>query len=276
MIGIGLRRVLSEAIIHKKGIAPDFIEFAPENWMGIGGYWRKQLKQVVERYPVFCHGLSLSIGSPEPPDKPFLGALKKFLDEVQAVYYSEHLSFSKVQNAHLYELFPIPFTEEAIKHVVKQIRYVQEVLERPLVIENISYYTAVTPEMDEATFLRAILEESDCLLLLDVNNVYVNAFNHGYDPMAFISALPLERVAYIHIAGHEQVEPSLIIDTHGQPVIAAVYELLEETLKLLPKEVPILLERDFNIPPAEVLQGELNVLKAIKDGVFQKSTATIP
>ncbi|HKI88363.1 MAG TPA: DUF692 domain-containing protein, partial [Draconibacterium sp.] len=199
---------------------------------------------------------------PEELDFNFLKDIKAFLKEYNVKVYSEHLSFSKCDNAHLYDLLPIPFRDDAVKHVAGRIKQVQDFLERKIAIENVSYYTPVAAEMDEATFIRRVAEEADCLLLLDVNNVYVNAFNHNYDAKAFLEKLPLERVAYIHMAGHTKVAPDLIIDTHGEAIIDPVYELFEWTLERV-HPVPVLLERDFNIPELEEMQNELHHLKAI-------------
>ena len=262
MIGLGFRRDFAEELIEGKIIKPDFIEFAPENWMNIGGYWGKIARQAVEKYPVHCHGLSLSIGSPEELDWEFIKQLKTFLDEFNVEVFSEHLSYSKVSNAHLYDLLPIPFREDAVKHVSKRIKEVQDFLGRKIAIENVSYYTPVAAEMDEATFVKSIVEEADCELLLDVNNVYVNAFNHNYDAKEFIDKLPLDKVKYIHMAGHEQVEPDLIIDTHGNPIIDPVYDLFEWTIQKL-KPVPVLLERDFNYDDLNQVQEELDTLRTI-------------
>ncbi len=261
-VGLGLRRDLATELLNIQGLRPAFVEFAPENWIGIGGHWKKVLGQIAERYPLTTHGLSLSLGSPEALDWEFLGRLKQFFNDVPVWLYSEHLSYSKCDNAHLYDLLPIPFRADAVKHVSARIRQVQEFLGRQIAIENVSYYTPVHPEMSEAEFITSIAEESDCLLLLDINNVYVNAFNHTYDAKKFISELPLSRVAYIHMAGHEQKREDLIIDTHGKPIIDPVYELLEWTLPQI-APAPILLERDFNFPEFAELQGEMKRLGEI-------------
>lgn len=262
MIGLGYRRDFAAEFISGSTIKPDFVEFAPENWIGIGGYWKKQLDKVAEKYPVLCHGLSLSIGSPDPLDFEFLKQLKAFLDQYKVKLYSEHLSYSKCDNAHLYDLLPVPFREDAVKHIVERIKTVQDYLERPFVMENVSYYTPVAAQISESDFISAIVEQSGCKLLLDVNNVYVNAFNHNYDARQFISSLPLDKVAYIHIAGHLQVADDLIIDTHGEAIVDPVFELFEYTTERI-KPVPVLLERDFNIPEMNELQEEVNRLKAI-------------
>ena len=260
-VGIGFRRDLADEIISGE-IHPDFIEFAPENWVDMGGYWKKKLDAVSEKYPVTCHGLSLSLGSPEELDWKFLKKLKTFLKEYNVQIFSEHLSYTKSANAHLYDLLPIPFRKDAIEHVVERIKIVQDFLERRIAIENVSYYTPVAAQMPEVEFISTIVEKADCQLLLDVNNVYVNAFNHKYDAKGFISKLPLDRVAYIHMAGHEQVEPDLIIDTHGQPIIDPVYDLFDWTISKM-SPVPVLLERDYNFDNIPELKGELKELKAI-------------
>lgn len=262
-IGIGFRKDFAEEFLEKRILSPAFVEVAPENWMGIGGYWKKIFDQVAEQYPVYMHGLSLSIGSPDPIDWNFLKKVKNFLKTYDIKIYSEHLSYTKCDNAHLYDLLPIPFRWDAVHHVAKRIREVQDFLERKIAIENVSYYTSVAAEMTEAEFVNAVVAEADCNLLLDVNNIYVNAFNHKYNAEKFLDQLPLDRVEYIHMAGHEQVEPDLIIDTHGEPIIFPVYELFEYTVNKLPKNVPVLLERDFNIPELEELQHEMSLMENI-------------
>ena len=259
---MGLRRDIAEEILDNRILTPDFLEFAPENWMGMGGSWKRVMDRAVKHYPITCHGLSLSLGSPEELDWEFIKELKGFLDAYQVSIYSEHLSYTKSRNAHLYDLLPIPFRQDAIDHVVDRIQRVQDALERPLAIENVSYYTAVAAEMSELEFVNEIVERAGCSLLLDVNNVYVNAFNHNYDAKNFIDHLPLDKVAYIHMAGHEQVEPDLIIDTHGQPIIDPVYELFEWTIQKM-DPVPVLLERDFNFEDLEQIQGELTQIRSI-------------
>ena len=263
-VGLGFRRGFSKDFLNKDVLNPAFIEVAPENWMGIGGYWKKIFNQVTEKYPVVCHGLSLSIGSPEPIEWDFLKEVKAFLNEYNVEIYSEHLSFSKCENAHTYELLPIPFREDAAKHVAQRIREVQDFLERPLAIEIASYYTSVAAEMSELDFINMVLEEADCKLLLDVNNVYVNSFNHGFNPKEFLKGLQTQRTAYIHMAGHKKVQPDLIIDTHGQPIVDPVYELFEWTLENL-HPVPVLLERDYNYDDYDQLQNEINTLQKICD-----------
>lgn len=272
MVGIGYRKDFSKQFLEDNLLLPDFVEVAPENWMNIGGYWKQQFNMVTEKYPLYCHGLSLSIGSPEKLDFEFLKQIKIFLDENNVELYSEHLSFSKVENAHLYDLLPIPFTKVAVNNVVDKIKQAQDFLNRKLVIENVSYYATLAKEMNEAEFINEIVTKSDCEFLLDVNNVFVNAFNHKYNPEKFIDELPINKVKYIHIAGHNQVNENLIIDTHGENIIDPVYKLLEYTMEKLNKDVPVLLERDFNIPELSELQNEIENIRNIKTDVLNKTT----
>ncbi len=265
MVGIGYRKDFSKQFLESDILKPDFVEVAPENWLGIGGYWKQQFRNVLKKYPLYCHGLSLSVGSPEGVDVSFVKQVKQFLDEHEVVIYSEHLSFSKVDNAHLYDLLPIPFTEVAIKNVVESIQKVQDILGRRLVIENVSYYTTLKAEMTEVAFINEIVKRSDCELLLDVNNVYVNSFNHSYDPHTYLDTIALDKVKYIHMAGHHQVNEKLIIDTHGADIIDPVFQLFEYTMNRLQRDVPVLLERDFNIPDLNVLQHEMNTMRQIKN-----------
>lgn len=275
MVGIGYRKDFSKTFLSSETLKPDFVEVAPENWIGIGGYWKQELKKVLEKYPLYCHGLSLSVGSPEGIDVGFVKQVKQFLDETQAVLYSEHLTFSKVDNAHLYDLLPIPFTQDAIDRVVENIQQVQDILGKRLILENGSYYTVLEAEMTEAEFVNEIVKRSDCELLLDVNNVFVNSFNHHYDAKEFITKMPLDKVKYIHMAGHYQVNESLIIDTHGAEIIDPVYDLFDFTMHQLPHDVPVLLERDFNIPELSEMQNEINNLRQIKKTAQKKQAYAI-
>lgn len=275
MVGIGYRKDFAAEFLQSPVLNPSFIEVAPENWVGVGGYWKKQFHKVLEKYPLFTHGLSLSIGSPDELDFTFLRKLKLFLKETNAKIYSEHLSYAKCDNAHLYDLLPVPFTTDAVKHVAERIRTVQDLLEQKIAIEIVSYYTPVAPELAEIEFINSILEEADCQLLLDVNNIYVNGFNHHYDIKAFIDKLPMQRVAYIHMAGHEKVSDTLIIDTHGEAIIDPVYELFDYTMHRLQRDVPVLLERDFNIPSMHELQYEMNRIDAIKQSALKTNNYVI-
>ena len=257
--GIGLRRSLLDEFLAQESIAVDFMEVAPENWIGLGGRFGKQFRTFTERYPFTLHGLSLSIGGPEPLDVGFVRQVKQFIKEHDIRCYSEHLSYCS-DDGHLYDLMPIPFTEEAVHYVSDRIKQVQDIIEQQLVIENVSYYAAPGKEMDEISFIKAILDEADCKLLLDVNNIYVNSVNHRYDPSAFLRALPGERISYVHIAGHYNEAEDLIVDTHGADVIDPVWGLLEEAYELF-GVLPTLLERDFNIPPFKKLMSEVSQIK---------------
>ncbi len=271
MVGIGFRKDFAASLLQNPSFHPAFIEVAPENWIGVGGYWKKLFSQALEKYPLYTHGLSLSVGSPDELDMDFLQRVKRFLQEHNVQLYSEHLSYSKCDNAHLYDLLPIPFTADAVHHVSNRIRQVQDFLERKIAIEIVSYYTPVAPELTEIAFINAVLAEAGCDLLLDVNNVYVNAFNHHYNAKAFIDQLPMDKVAYIHMAGHEQVSEDLIIDTHGEAIIDPVYDLFTYTIQRLNRDVPVLLERDFNIPELDELQQEMDRLQAIKTANLKKT-----
>lgn len=262
-VGIGYRKDFGNEFLESSELSPAFVEVAPENWIDVGGFWKKELKKVAERYPIYTHGLSLSIGSPDPLDWDFLKKIKSFIKEWNVQVYSEHLSYSKCDNAHLYDLLPIPFRMDAVKHIAERVHQVQDFLGRKLVLEIVSYYTPIAAEMTEVEFVNAVLQEADCELLFDINNIYVNGFNHGYNPKEFIEQLDLSRVKYIHMAGHEQVNDELIIDTHGQPIIDPVYELFEHAISKLEQPIPVLLERDFNIPEMKELAAEMNRLEAI-------------
>lgn len=258
--GLGLRRgFLAELAATAPARQPDFLEIAPENWMGMGGRHARDLRAVAERFPLLCHGLSLSIGGTRALDATFLRELRVFLDRHQVRLYSEHLSCT-TDEGHLYDLLPVPFTEDAVRHVASRVRQVQDALGRRIALENVSYYVAPGAEMSELDFLRAVLATADCDLLLDVNNVFVNAANHGYDPMAFLDGLPGERVAYVHVAGHHVAAPDLRVDTHGNDVVADVWQLLERAYDRF-GVMPTLLERDFNLPPLPQLLDEVEGIR---------------
>jgi uncharacterized protein (UPF0276 family) len=240
----------------------DFLEIAPENWIGVGGRLGRRLRWFTERYPFVCHGLSLSLGGPSPLDEHFLARLKRFLDGHGVRFYTEHLSYCG-DDGHLYDLMPIPFTDDAVRYTASRIRRTQEILERRIAVENVSYYAAPGQEMAEIDFVRAVLEEADCDLLLDVNNIYVNSINHGYDAAAFLKALPGERVVYFHVAGHYVEAEDLRVDTHGADVCDPVWALLRQAYDHF-GVVPTLLERDFNIPPLLELLREVDYIRGLQ------------
>jgi uncharacterized protein (UPF0276 family) len=230
--------------------------------MRVGGRLGRQFRALTEAYPFSCHGLSLSLGGPAPLDEDFLLELKCFLERHGIDVYSEHLSYSG-DDGHLYDLMPIPFTEEAVDYVAARIRRTQAILERRIAIENISYYAAPGQEMAEIDFLCAVLESADCDLLLDINNVHVNSANHGYDAERFIDALPMERIVSLHVAGHHIESIDFLIDTHGTPVVDAVWRLLERFYERV-GVVPTLLERDFNLPPLSELLVEVGKVRRLQ------------
>jgi uncharacterized protein (UPF0276 family) len=254
--GLGFRRDHLNALEQRVPDCIDFFEVAPENWIGTDKTSAKRLRAFTERFPFVCHGLSLSLGGLTPLDTELLSKIKHFMREHQMPLYTEHLSWCS-DHGMLYDLLPLPFTDDAIKHVVARIRQAQDILEQRIGLENASFYLqAPLNEMDEATFINTILTEADCLLHLDVNNVYVNSVNHAYDPYAFMRKLPKERVVYLHMAGHYQQAPDLLIDTHGEAVIYPVWDLLDFTYQQF-GVFPTLLERDYNIPPLEELVPEV-------------------
>lgn len=265
--GLGLKRELIPQIQAAFGTpltaAIDFLEIAPENWMAAGGKYAKQLDWLLERYPVVCHGLSLSLGGPDPLNESFLRDVRRFLDDHGIPLYTEHLSYCS-DGGYLYELLPIPFTEEAVHHVAERIRRTQDILGRRIAVENASFYVAAPiAEMDELTFLRAVLQEADCDLHLDINNIYVNSVNFGFDPHEFLHGIPGERIVYAHVAGHDREAEDLVIDTHGQDVIDPVWTLLDEAYARF-GNFPTLLERDINIPPLPTLMREVGMIAQLQ------------
>ncbi len=261
--GLGLRRELVEPLLDRVPDAIGFFEVAPENWMELGGKYGRQFRALTEKHPFVTHGLSLSLGSPAPLDVGFVRRVKKFLDQHQIRYYTEHLSYCS-DDGHLYDLMPIPFTEDAVRHVAARIKRVQDILEREIAVENVSYYAMPGAEMSELEFVNAVLERAGCGLLLDVNNIYVNSINHRYDAGAFLAGLPRERVRYLHVAGHYVEAEDLRVDTHGADVIDPVWDLLDQAYARF-GPVPTLLERDFNIPPLPVLLREVERVKQLQE-----------
>jgi uncharacterized protein (UPF0276 family) len=260
--GLGLRRSFLTEIIANPPAQVEFYEVAPENWMTLGGKLGKQFRAMTERFEFICHGLSLSIGSSDPLDEGFVRDLKKFMAEHGIKFYSEHLSYCS-HDGHLYDLMPMPFTAEAVKHVAARIRRVQDILEHKIAIENISYYAAPGQEMSEIDFFNAVVAEADCNVLIDINNIYVNSVNHGYDSEAFLRAMPAERFAYAHIAGHYVQAEDFLVDTHGAPIIDPVWALLDKAYALF-GVFPTLLERDFNLPPLSELLQEVDTIRNIQ------------
>ncbi|MCB1615834.1 MAG: DUF692 domain-containing protein [Pseudomonadales bacterium] len=274
-VGIGLRRALMKPLQEREVKPVDFLEVAPENWMQLGGRLGQQFSWFSDHYPIFCHGLSLSIGSTDKLDTGFVLELKKFFARHHVVHYSEHLSFCGGDGGHLYDLMPMPFTEDAVRHVAARVRQVQDILEQKISLENISYYANLKTDegeafLSEAEFVKAVLEEADCYLLLDVNNIYVNSINHRYNCHDFLYSMPAERVSYIHVAGHYDEAEDLKIDTHGSAVKDPVWALLDAAYQYV-GVVPTLLERDFNIPPLDEVLAEVGRIRAIQGNIVQQT-----
>ena len=263
--GLGFRRELISELDAWRGRPVDFFEIAPENWATNGGRYAKDLRRFTERYAFVCHGLSLSIGSTDDLDVALVKRIKQFMAEHRIGLYTEHLSWCS-HAGHLYDLLPIPCTQEAVRWVSARVRQVQDILGMPIGLENASYYLAPPgAEMKEQEFIAEIIRESDCLLHLDVNNVYVNSQNFGYDAKAYLDALPLEKVCYLHVAGHYAEADGFLVDTHGAQVIDPVWSLLDyayQSMGELASTVPTCLERDFNFPPLSELMAEMDVIRA--------------
>ena len=294
--GLGYRRDLADDFLNlSSNNAIQFMEVAPENWVKMGGAARYKFDQAAERYPLAVHGLSLSLGGQTPLDRELLKNTKALMTQYNSTFFSEHLSYCECEG-HLYDLLPMPFTEEAVKHVAQRIRYVQDFLGLQISLENTSYYLhSPTSTMNEVEFLNAIAQEADCGIHLDVNNIYVNGVNHGLlDPYVFLDQVDVKRVNYIHIAGHDEehsaaqvVEdlegesfnkikgayrhlPELLIDTHGEAVKGTVWDLLEYAYQRLPAIPPTLLERDFNFPPFAELYAEVEHIAQLQQIYAQK------
>lgn len=269
--GLGLRRALMGSLLSMDQGAVDFMEVAPENWIGVGGRYGKQFRQLTEQYTIALHGLSLDIGGPDPIDTDLVRAVRDLMRDIKAPLYSEHLTYCAA-GGHLYDLLPIPFTEEAVQHVAARVKLVQDIIQQPLVLENASYYAQTFEDLTEAEFISAVVAESGCKLLLDVNNIYVNSINHDYDPLAFLESLPLESVEYIHIAGHFDEADDLKIDTHGSDVIDPVWKLLDEAYQRV-GALPTLLERDFNLPPLSGLLQEVDQIRQFQQAYHTSTIA---
>ena len=294
--GLGYRRDLADDFLNlSSNNAIQFMEVAPENWVKMGGAARYKFDQAAERYPLAVHGLSLSLGGQAPLDRELLKNTKALMTQYNSTFFSEHLSYCECEG-HLYDLLPMPFTEEAVKHVAQRIRYVQDFLGLQISLENTSYYLhSPTSTMNEVEFLNAIAQEADCGIHLDVNNIYVNGVNHGLlDPYVFLDQVDVKRVNYIHIAGHDEehsaaqvVEdlegesfnkikgayrhlPELLIDTHGEAVKGTVWDLLEYAYQRLPVIPPTLLERDFNFPPFAELYAEVEHIAQLQQKYAQE------
>lgn len=260
--GLGLRRALLGPLSSTTPEHINFMEVAPENWIGVGGRLGKEFRHYTERFDFMCHGLSLSIGSPDELDIEFVKQVRDFMKVHGIKAYSEHLSYCSSEG-HMYDLMPIPFTSEAVRHVSDRIRIVQDIIEQPLIIENVSSYAEPGKQMSEIEFLKAVIDESDCRLLLDVNNVFVNSTNHGFDAKDYLNQIPTDKISYLHIAGHYEEANDLLVDTHGASVKQDVWDLLAYTYQQH-GTLPTLLERDFNLPSVADLMSEIDQIKLLQ------------
>lgn len=259
--GLGLRPDHYNSFLEKPQKV-DWLEVISENYMVQGGKPLAMLDRIRADYPVVMHGVSMSIGSVSPLDHDYLQRLKALAHRIEPVWISDHLCWTGVHGRNLHDLFPLPYTEEALRHVVARVREVQETLGRRLVLENVSsYINYASSEMTEWEFLSALAEEADCLLLLDVNNIYVSGMNHGFDPRAFVDAVPAHRIQQIHVAGHSNLG-DVIIDTHDAPVPDAVFDLYAYACERF-GAVSTMIERDDEIPPLEELIEELDQVRAV-------------
>ena len=268
-VGLGLRREHFSSLLNSYAdcFPPEisWFEVAPENYMDIGGKVYRDFLKLSEKVPVLAHSVSMSLGSLDPLNRPFLKKLKQFIRTHKIPLASDHISFSSYKGVQFDDLLPLPATEESVKHISKRIRQVADMLEVPFAVENASYYAPCgAPDMSEEEFVSAIIEESGALLLLDVNNIYVNSVNHKFDPDAYLKNLPLDKVAYVHIAGHWKKKDDFILDTHGDTIIEPVWDLLD-TLASLTHLPGVLIERDDDIPPLEDMFVELGRAQSILD-----------
>ena len=264
--GLGLRSVHYDDIL---ALHPDidWFEIISEDYLSVRGAASVCLDRIRERYPLVMHGVSMSLGSSDPLNWDYLKQLKQLIDRVNPLWVSDHCCWTGMNRLNMHDLLPLPYTEEVVRHVSQRIKQVQDFLERSLVIENVSsYITYKSSELSEWAFINALLEESDCLLLLDINNVYVSAFNHGFDPITYLNALPVDRIQQFHLAGHKHCNTH-IVDTHDRNITHDVWALYADALRRFGK-VPTLIERDTDIPPLQELMAELNQARGIAANVL--------
>ena len=273
-IGIGLRRDLAEELTQTSRRL-DLIEVMPENWICFGGKRQRQLLACLDRFPAVTHSIALNIGGLDPLDNRLLDGIASFCERHDVPFWSDHVCYSTVLGTPTFDLLPLPFTRQIIAHTAPRIRQAQAHVGRPLLLENATFYAQMPPPpgtppadvLDEATFLCELLEAGDCAMLLDVNNVYVNSRNHGFDPRAFIDRMPLSRVRQIHLAGHSDLG-NVIIDTHIGPIIDPVWDLYAYTLQRAGRLIPTIIEWDAEIPPLDQVIDEADRARAVAERVL--------
>jgi uncharacterized protein (UPF0276 family) len=250
----------------------DWFEILSENYLVPGGKPLYYLERIRANYPVVMHGVSLSIGSADPLNRDYLKQLKTLADRIEPKWISDHLCWTGVGGLNLHDLMPLPYTEEAVKHVVSRVKQVQDFLGRRILLENVSsYVTYRQSQLAEWEFLAHIAEQADCLILLDINNIYVSSFNHGFDPQDYLNGIPVKSVQQFHLAGHKNCG-NYIVDTHDHPIIDPVWMLYKKAVKRF-GPISTMIERDDNIPPFRELLAELNHARTIAEPILAKAKA---
>ena len=273
-VGLGLRWEFLEEVLDGPPLDVAFFEVSPENYMRRGGYYPAALERVGQRYPLVTHGLTLSIGGQAPPDTEYVNELKDEVARLASPWHSDHLAVTSSAGRALHELFPLGFTHDTARRVADRLDALADTLGRPVAVENITYYARPAPrELTEEEFLAELFARTRAGLLLDVNNVFVNAKNHGFDARAALAAFPLERVVEVHVAGHTRLASGLLLDTHGAPIAPEVLELLGYALERT-GPVPVLLERDNDVPPLATLCAEVRAVRAVCERAWQAESAT--
>ncbi len=275
-IGLGLRHALADELFAQAKLPLRWLEIHPENYLHRGGRYQRMLAEAQARFPLLTHGLSMAFGSLTPFDPGYLRELRGLLAKLGVPWHSDHLCFAAVDGVFAHDLLPLPLCRESVDVAVDRVREAQDALGLPIAIEHISYYArAPGSDMRELDHLCEVLERADAKLLLDVNNVFVNSQNHGFDARAFIDGLPLERVVQLHIAGHYVRPDGLRIDTHAEPICEEVFGLFEYTMRKLARPLPVLLERDDNFPALAELLAEVERLDAIYTRALQPTARAV-
>lgn len=267
-VGLGFRRGLAEDLFAAPPGSFDFVELAPENFLGFGGQRRRLLTRAQAQWPILVHGLALSLGGHDPWETSYLDQLASFMEDMKTPHYSDHLCISSANGSHSHELLPVPLTRENARHLARRIREISTAMPVPFAIENISAYGRwAEDELSEPDFITEVIERADCGLLLDVNNLYVNAGNFGLEVEEMLDRMPLQATVQIHMAGHTLRDDGLRIDTHAEPIVEDVYALLRNALART-GPVPVLLERDDRFPPMTELLAEVESIRKIGQEVF--------